>query len=279
MIQEHVKSAEYWIDGPDDDSTPESSFTNNLFKCTNEISWSSGGGDTVAGVDMPAHDKVITGSGYLKATSQPNGSNYIGTVFIDARDHAINFQLGDGNTTPWASNQQFYGKFVVYGDNPVNVYIPGITGNSNSEVVLGDSGFAFTFVDADLVVNGNPDSLINTITIGGTSPTAPPNINYYVSKNVSVIKADRDDFMLMGYMTAPNTDVQVSTSGNGRTLANCNYYGKNIQNTNLFVIGNIFSKKYSGGQHSGVLYIPNDANNEDHGKRLFAWANVLFTNG
>ena len=192
--------------------------------------------------------------------------------------------MGDGNPSPWSSDQNFYGKFVVYGDNPVNVYVPGqkdALGNPvpNSTVRFGDSGFAFSFVDADLVVNGNADSLIDTITIGGTAPTPPPNINYYVSKNVSMIKADRDDFMLMGYMTAPNTEVEIATSGNGRTLAHCNYYGKDIAGTKLFVIGNVFAKKYIGGQHSGVLYIDNSNNNQDHGKRLFAWANVLFTNG
>jgi hypothetical protein len=234
---------------------------------SNPVTVTAGGGDEVNGVTMPSWSKVISSSGYIASNGGDNSVYY-----IDARSSDLEIQLGDGG-----SSQTFTGTYVVYGTGHVTVTVPGnVTGGSNQTVYLGTSGTPFTIMTEEIYSGKCKDILVIGDAVSGKlggSVTTAPNIDWYFSSK-TITKAELATggsgmTAFCGYIIAPTVYFDLKSNINGLKRETW-YYGDKIKNENncaYTFFGSVFCKQYTGGQHSGICYIPRDTSYSDDGSK------------
>jgi len=263
FLAEHAITAEAVLAGIDIVGPVDVSNIPALPVEANPVTVAAGGGDTVAGVDMPAYDKVISSNGYIPA----NDNN---TYYIDARSQNLELQLGAGN-----NQTTFTGNFIIYGNKNVRICVPGnqnVPDGTNQVVQLGTSGHSLVFATADIFSGDWKNHIVvgdSVSTINGGELTPSPNVDWYFSKkitDVEIAMGGGTEAMLCGYIVAPSVNFRVATNANGNPRETW-YYGDKINSSNskYTIFGSVFSKTYDGGQHAGVCYIPRDVGFIDEG--------------
>lgn len=268
FIDEHAIAAEAIIAGIDTEGPVDISTIPSFTIQSAPVTVTSGGGDTVNDVAMPSWSKVISSSGYIPA----NGSDS-SIYYIDARSGDIDLQLGDGG-----ANQTFTGTYVVYGDGHVTITVPGnVTGGNGQTIYLGTSGSPFTVMTEEIYSGMCKDTLVIGEPVSGKlsgNITTAPNIDWYFSsKTIGTAQLSTGGggmTAFCGYIIAPTVFFDIATNING--LQRETWYYKNkipsdSGNDKYTIFGSIFCKKYKGGQHAGVCYIPRDDSYVDDGSK------------
>lgn len=268
FIKEHAIAAEAIVAGIDTEGPVDISNIPSFTLQTTPVTVTSGGGDTVNGVTMPAWSKVISASGYIPSNGGDNSVYY-----IDARTSDLEFQLGDGT-----GNQTYTGTFIVYGNNHVTITVPGnVSGGSGQTIGLGTSGSPFTVMTEEIYSGMCRDTLVIgepvSGKLGGNITTAPSIDWYFSSKTIGTAKLATGGSGMTafcGYIVAPTVFFDIATNING--LQRETWYYKNkipsdSGNDKYTIFGSVFCHKYTGGQHAGVCYIPRDDGYVDDGSK------------
>lgn len=268
FIKEHAIAAEAIVAGIDTEGPVDISNIPSFTLQTTPVTVTSGGGDTVNGVTMPAWSKVISASGYIPSNGGDNSVYY-----IDARSSDLEFQLGDGT-----GNQTYTGTFIVYGNNHVTITVPGnVSGGSGQTIGLGTSGSPFTVMTEEIYSGMCRDTLVIgepvSGKLGGNITTAPSIDWYFSSKTIGTAKLATGGSGMTafcGYIVAPTVFFDIATNING--LQRETWYYKNkipsdSGNDKYTIFGSVFCHKYTGGQHAGVCYIPRDDSYVDDGSK------------
>lgn len=268
FIKEHAIAAEAIVAGIDTEGPVDISNIPSFTLQTTPVTVTSGGGDTVNGVTMPAWSKVISASGYIPSNGGDNSIYY-----IDARSSDLEFQLGDGT-----GNQTYTGTFIVYGNNHVTITVPGnVSGGSGQTIGLGTSGSPFTVMTEEIYSGMCRDTLVIgepvSGKLGGNITTAPSIDWYFSSKTIGTAKLATGGSGMTafcGYIVAPTVFFDIATNING--LQRETWYYKNkipsdSGNDKYTIFGSVFCHKYTGGQHAGVCYIPRDDGYVDDGSK------------
>lgn len=268
FIKEHAIAAEAIVAGIDTEGPVDISNIPSFTLQTTPVNVTSGGGDTVNGVTMPAWSKVISASGYIPSNGGDNSVYY-----IDARSSDLEFQLGDGT-----GNQTYTGTFIVYGNNHVTITVPGnVSGGSGQTIGLGTSGSPFTVMTEEIYSGMCRDTLVIgepvSGKLGGNITTAPSIDWYFSSKTIGTAKLQTGGSGMTafcGYIVAPTVFFDIATNING--LQRETWYYKNkipsdSGNDKYTIFGSVFCHKYTGGQHAGVCYIPRDDSYVDDGSK------------
>lgn len=268
FIKEHAIAAEAIVAGIDTEGPVDISNIPSFTLQTTPVTVTSGGGDTVNGVTMPAWSKVISASGYIPSNGGDNSVYY-----IDARTSDLEFQLGDGT-----GNQTYTGTFIVYGNNHVTITVPGnVSGGSGQTIGLGTSGSPFTVMTEEIYSGMCRDTLVIgepvSGKLGGNITTAPSIDWYFSSKTIGTAKLATGGSGMTafcGYIVAPTVFFDIATNING--LQRETWYYKNkipsdSGNDKYTIFGSVFCHKYTGGQHAGVCYIPRDDSYVDDGSK------------
>ena len=268
FIKEHAIAAEAIVAGIDTEGPVDISNIPSFTLQTTPVTVTSGGGDTVNGVTMPAWSKVISASGYIPSNGGDNSVYY-----IDARSSDLEFQLGDGT-----GNQTYTGTFIVYGNNHVTITVPGnVSGGSGQTIGLGTSGSPFTVMTEEIYSGMCRDTLVIgepvSGKLGGNITTAPSIDWYFSSKTIGTAKLATGGSGMTafcGYIVAPTVFFDIATNING--LQRETWYYKNkipsdSGNDKYTIFGSVFCHKYTGGQHAGVCYIPRDDSYIDDGSK------------
>lgn len=268
FIKEHAIAAEAIVAGIDTEGPVDISNIPSFTLQTTPVTVTSGGGDTVNGVTMPAWSKVISASGYIPSNGGDNSIYY-----IDARSSDLEFQLGDGT-----GNQTYTGTFIVYGNNHVTITVPGnVSGGSGQTIGLGTSGSPFTVMTEEIYSGMCRDTLVIgepvSGKLGGNITTAPSIDWYFSSKTIGTAKLATGGSGMTafcGYIVAPTVFFDIATNING--LQRETWYYKNkipsdSGNDKYTIFGSVFCHKYTGGQHAGVCYIPRDDSYVDDGSK------------
>lgn len=268
FIKEHAIAAEAIVAGIDTEGPVDISNIPSFTLQTTPVTVTSGGGDTVNGVTMPAWSKVISASGYIPSNGGDNSVYY-----IDARSSDLEFQLGDGT-----GNQTYTGTFIVYGNNHVTITVPGnVSGGSGQTIGLGTSGSPFTVMTEEIYSGMCRDTLVIgepvSGKLGGNITTAPSIDWYFSSKTIGTAKLATGGSGMTafcGYIVAPTVFFDIATNING--LQRETWYYKNkipsdSGNDKYTIFGSVFCHKYTGGQHAGVCYIPRDDGYVDDGSK------------
>lgn len=264
FIKEHTIQAEALKEDIDRTGTVDISTVPDFTLLTTPVTVAAGGGDTVDGIEMPSWARVISSSGYIPA----NGGD--GNVYlIDARTNDLEFQLGDGS-----SNQTFTGTYIVYGNKTVTVTVPGnVSGPNNQTIHIGTSGCPFIFMKEEIYTGIYKDTIVVGEPVTGKPDSANSGkylmksnvpIDWYFSKRISEAQLHTGGSgvtSICGYIIAPSVFIHIDTNING-IQRNTYYNGQKIPsngNDRYTFFGSVFCQKYTGGQHAGVLLIPEKA--------------------